>query len=82
MKRRKTWGYVAGEGKFENRGQEPWGPKQAPKKFYLLQLEGKRTLGRTRCRWEDNIKIIFTNREVGAWTGSSWLRIGTDDGHL
>jgi len=21
--------------------------------------EGKRLLGRTRCRWEDNIKIIF-----------------------
>jgi len=27
------WGYVAGEGKFENRGQEHPGPKKGQKKF-------------------------------------------------
>ena len=27
------------------------------------QPEGKRPLGRTRCRWEDNIKMDF--QEVG-----------------
>jgi len=44
--------------------------------------EGKRPLGRPRCRWEDNTKMNF--QEVGCrlWTGSSWLRIGTDGGHL
>jgi len=43
--------------------------------------EGKRPLGRPRCRWEDNIKIDL--REVGGVeTGWSWLRIGTDGGHL
>jgi len=39
--------------------------------------EGKRSLGRPRHRWEDNIK---TEGVVG--TGWSWLRIGTGGGHL
>jgi hypothetical protein len=33
--------------------------------FRLEKLEGKRSLGRTRCRWEDNIKMDL--REV--WFG-------------
>ena len=44
--------------------------------------EGKRPLGRPRRRWEDNIKWIFRKWDVGVWTGSSWLRIGTGVGHL
>jgi len=44
--------------------------------------EGKSSLGRSRHRWEDNIKMNCRNWDVGAWTGSSWLRIGTGDGHL
>jgi hypothetical protein len=43
--------------------------------------EGKRPLGKPRLRWEDNIKI-FRKRDVGAWAGWSWLRIGTGGGHL
>jgi hypothetical protein len=35
----------------------------------------------TRRRWEDNIKI-FRRWDVGVWTGSSWLRIGTGGEHL
>jgi hypothetical protein len=42
--------------------------------------EGKKPLGRTRCRWEDNIKMYL--QEVGAWTEWSWLRIGTGGGHV
>ena len=43
--------------------------------------EGKRPLGRPRRRWEDNIKMDL--REVGGVEiGWSWLRIGTDGGHL
>jgi hypothetical protein len=46
--------------------------------------EGRRPLGRPRRRWEDNIRMDL--REVGlgggAWTGSIWLRIGTDGGLL
>ena len=43
--------------------------------------EGKRPLGRPRCRWEDNIKMDL--QEVGGGgTAWSWLRIGTGGGHL
>jgi hypothetical protein len=28
------------------------------------------------------LRWIFKKRDVGTWTGSSWLRIGTGDGHL
>jgi hypothetical protein len=36
--------------------------------------EGKRPFGRPRRRWRDNIKM---KRDVGVWTVSRWLRIGT-----
>jgi hypothetical protein len=44
--------------------------------------EGKRSLGRRRRRWVDDIKIEL--REIGwdGWTGSNWLRIGTNGGLL
>ena len=44
---------------------------------------GRRPLGRSGRRWEDNIKIDL--QEVGyggAWTALSWVRIGTGVGHL
>jgi len=28
------------------------------------------------------LRFIFRKRDVGVWTGSSWLRIGTGGGHL
>jgi hypothetical protein len=28
------------------------------------------------------LRIIFTKWKVGAWTGLSWLKIGSDGGHL
>ena len=37
---------------------------------------------RPRHRWEDNLRWIFRKWDVGIWTGSSWLRIGTGGGHL
>ena len=50
-------------------------------KVLVGKPEGKRPLGRLRRRWEDNIKMDL--REVGGVeTGWSWLRIGTDGGHL
>jgi hypothetical protein len=46
--------------------------------------EGQRPLWRPRRRLEDNIKMDL--QEVGwggeAWTGSSWLSIGTGGGHV
>ena len=45
--------------------------------------EGKRTLGRSRRRWENNIRWIFRKWEgVETGCGWSWLRIGTGGGHL
>jgi len=46
----------------------------------VRKSEGKRQLGRTRRRWEDNTRMDL--QEVVAWTGSCWLRIGTDGRHL
>jgi len=37
-------------------------------------------VGRPRRRWEDNIMMDL--QEVGVWTGSSWLKIGTGGGYL
>jgi hypothetical protein len=38
--------------------------------------EGKRPLGRPRCRWADNIKMDLRKDEV-VWNGLIRLRIGT-----
>ena len=42
----------------------------------------ERPLGRPRRRWEYNIKMDIQEVGWGAWTVSSWLRIGTGGGHL
>jgi hypothetical protein len=39
------------------------------------RLEGKRSLGRPRHRWEDNIKMDL--REVGI-DGSKWIQLAQD----
>jgi hypothetical protein len=39
--------------------------------------EGKRPLGRQRCRWVDNIKMDLVEREWGVLTGLVWLGLGT-----
>jgi hypothetical protein len=37
--------------------------------------EGKRPLGRPRCRWVDNIKMDL--REIG-WDGGDWINLAQD----
>ena len=44
--------------------------------------EGKRPVGRSRRRCEDNIKMDRQEVGGGLGTGWSWLRIGTRGGHL
>jgi hypothetical protein len=44
--------------------------------------EKKRPHGRPRRRREDNIKMNFQEVRCGAWTGSSWIRLGTCNGNL
>ena len=42
--------------------------------------QGKRPLGRPTCRWVDNIDMYLPEVAGGgtAWTGLTWLRVGTD----
>ena len=51
-------------------------------RVWVGKPEEKIQLGRRRLRWDDNIKIDLQEVVCGAWTGSSWLRIGTGNGHL
>jgi hypothetical protein len=44
--------------------------------------EGKRPLGKSRRRREDNIKVDLQEVGCGVWTALSWLRIVTGGGHL
>jgi len=37
--------------------------------------EGKRSLGRPRSRWENNIKRVLKENDGRAWTDLIWLRI-------
>jgi len=46
------------------------------------KTEGKRPLGRPRCRWEENIKMVFRKWDGEVWTRLIWLRIGTGGGRL
>ena len=40
--------------------------------------EGKRQLGRSRRRWKIILRWIFRKLNVVVWSGSIWLRIGTE----
>jgi hypothetical protein len=46
------------------------------------KAEGKRPLGISSRRWEDNIKMDLQEVGWGAWTGLLWLRKGTGCGAL
>jgi hypothetical protein len=37
--------------------------------------EGKRAVGRPKCKWEDNIKVDL--REIG-WNGMDWIHLTQD----
>jgi hypothetical protein len=51
-------------------------------KVLVGKHEGKRPLGRPRCRWGIILRWIFRKWNVGMWTGLGWLRIETVGGHL
>jgi len=44
--------------------------------------EGKRPLGRPRCRWVDSIRMNLQEVGMGIWTGWGWPRLGTGGGSL
>jgi hypothetical protein len=60
-----------------------WGRKEAYTWFWWGNLMERDHLGDPGV---DDEKIIFRwilrKWNMGVWTGTSWLRIGTDGGHL
>jgi len=46
------------------------------------KAEGKNHLGDPSVDRRIILRLIFRKSDVGLWTGSSWLRIGTGGGHL
>jgi len=57
------------------------GERRGLYRILMVKPERKRPLGRPRRRWEDS-SWIYKKCDVGAWSGSFWLRIWTGDGHL
>ena len=58
------------------------GERRGVYRVLVGQPQGKRSLGRLRRRWEDNIK---TDLQEVEWGGMDWIelaRIGTGGGHL
>jgi hypothetical protein len=44
-------------------------------KVLVGKPKGKRPLGRSRCRWEDGVRMDL--REIGLW-GVYWIRLAED----
>ena len=59
-----------------------YGDKRGAYRVLVTRPEGKRQLSRSRCRWEDNIKMDLQEVGWGLGTGLIWLRIGTGGGAL
>ena len=51
------------------------GARRGAYRVLVGKPEGKRTLGRPRHRWEDNIKMYL--EEVG-WKGMEWIDLAQD----
>jgi hypothetical protein len=51
------------------------GEKRNVYRILVGNSEGKRPLGRPRCRWVDDIKMDL--REIG-WDGRDWLDLAQD----
>jgi len=58
------------------------GERRGGYRILVGKPEGKRQIGRPGRKWEDNSKMDLRKWDVGVWTGSSWLRIGTVGRHL
>jgi hypothetical protein len=51
------------------------GERSGPYRNLVGKPEGRRSLGRPKRRWEDNIKMNL--REVG-WGGMDWINLAQD----
>jgi len=59
-----------------------WERGEAYTGFWWGNLRERDLLGDPDMNGEIIIRWIFRKWDVGVWTGSSWLRLGTDVGHL
>jgi hypothetical protein len=51
------------------------GAKRGAYRILVGRPEGRRPLGRRRCRWEDTIKMDL--QDVG-WVGMDWIELSQD----
>jgi hypothetical protein len=51
------------------------GEKRNAYRILVGKPEGKRPLGKPRCRWVDNIKMDL--RDIG-WNGTNWIDLAQD----
>ena len=58
------------------------GERRGVYRVLVGKLERMRPLGRPRHKWKIIFRWIFRKWNVGVWTGSRWVRIGTGGGHL
>jgi hypothetical protein len=58
-----------------DRARTTLGSKEECIQGFVGKSEGKRPLGRSRCRWESNIKMDL--RELG-WGGMDWIDLAQD----
>jgi hypothetical protein len=47
-------------------------------RVFVGNPEGKRPLGRTRSRWEENIKMNVLNLQEVECVGTDWIEVGQD----
>jgi hypothetical protein len=58
------------------------GEKRGVYRFWVGNLKKRDHLGDPGIDGRIILRSIFKKWDVGAWTGSSWLRIGTSGGDL
>jgi len=56
-------------------GSTYWGEEMCFTGFWWEKPEGQRPLGRSRCRWEDNIRMDLHNVGCG---GMDWIELTQD----
>jgi hypothetical protein len=59
-----------------------WGRREAYTGFWWEDLRERNHLGNPGIDKKITLRWIFRKWDVGVWTGSSWLRIGTGGRHL